>query len=165
MGDFWYVKNNNMNIEDLRVLIERVIEECLELKNKYIVEEVGEIDYVGMYPKSESEWKEMVGVVNDLGGKEVFADDDWVVYKLETLVDTKYGEIGMVKLGNFRESEKRIGYVDFRPFEFEKLKQKYMDSDNFVTLSGDGWELIGVEDPGSRVSFYVPDVPLSEDVG
>ena len=156
--------NQIMNIQALTERIEVIIRKTLQLKEAYMPETLGVIDYVMMFPSDDADKLSLVHAIELIGGKVVFSDDNGTVYQFENSIKTFFCDIDLLKIGNNNDDEKRIGYVDFRPIDYTKLKLEYINCDNVVFVNGNGWELIGVEDPLYDVSFYVPNVPLSEDL-
>lgn len=154
-----------MKQEHLIALVTEIIRKGLALRDKYISEPVGEIDYVGVFPTSLQQHLSLVELVKTLEGEVVYSDIDGDVYHINPGFRTSYGQISLLKITKFKTDENRIGYVDFRSIKYEELKLKYIKQPNFVSLSGEGWELIGVEDSEEEVSFYIPNIPLSQDLG
>lgn len=154
-----------MTFLQLESIITLIVKKTSELKEKYIPEDLEIVDYVAIFPQNSKEHEALTLLMKDVQAKNVFSDNGGAVYQLSKAIVTEQCDVSLVKICNPDPSKGKRGYVDFRTNEYPILKEKYLSKTNFMFLFGDGWELIGVEDPTSDVALYIPNIPLSKDLG
>lgn len=153
-----------MTREDLQNLVTEIIEETYKLKEKYITESIGVIDYVAIIPASIEQQKIFENLMLGLGVMIYsYPDASGKLFFLNDPLQTKFGEIKLITVRQYKSDDHRLGYLDFQTDNYLKLKEKYSQKKNFIVIQDDGWELFGVEEPQAKVAFYIPDNPLSQD--
>ena len=155
-----------MTIKDLKTIIEEIIDNVYILKSKYISEPLEVIDYVGITFPENIYQQHLITFLEKQGSHIVYSDEWGSVYRLPNSIDTKYGELDLVKLSHIDGKKDRKPYADFKIDHdlYNHLNQKYKGKPGFVNLYGDGWEIIGVQDSNSPVSLFIPNIPLSFDL-
>lgn len=155
-----------MTIKSLKAILENILDQVYVLKNKYISEPLKDIDYVGVAFSNIDKQQELVTFLEKQGSKIVYSDDWGNVYRLPFMLDTKYGELDLVKVSYVDGKKDRKSYADFKIDKntYSQLNQKYKGKSIFVSMYGEGWEILGIKDPSSEVSLFIPNIPLSYDV-
>lgn len=145
--------------------LSNIVSMAWDLKDLYISEDLGLIDYVAIFPQTFDDQTVLKELLLSLQAVTVYSDPGGGVYHFSTPLLYTEQPISLVKICTYDPQKRKLGYVDFRTDRYPELKKKYLGASNFVTIEGDGWELIGVEDPESVVAFYIPNIPLSKDLG
>ncbi|HUD19338.1 MAG TPA: hypothetical protein VMR81_02775 [Patescibacteria group bacterium] len=158
-----------MGWDHLRDVIVTIVNKAVRLKGKYIQEPLGSVDYVAIFPKSNEERTQYLDLMGALSAKVVYTDHDGPLYHLPKAIQTDYGSIDFIKICNvdsiYNPKRDQIGYVDYQTSGYNLLKDKYGKNPAFSFLYGKGWEILCLANPDEDVSVYIPNIPLSKDLG
>lgn len=155
-----------MSIQELRTIVNKILVKVYELKNQYISEDLNDIDYVGIAPQNKSAHQQLKNFLEVVGGRIVYSDDWGDVYRIPHPLDTKYGNIELIKISNLKSLGSKKSYADFKIDQkrYTQLNSKYKGKPDFLNIYGEGWEILGITNSKSEVSLFIPNIPLSYDV-
>ncbi len=159
----------SMDLDKLHNLIVLIVTKASRLKELYIKESLGSIDYVAIFPKSNEERVQYLNLRGALGAKAVYSDHDGPLYHLSDAIQTDYGPVDLIKICNvdsiYNPKRNKLGYVDYQTTKYQLLKDTYGKNPAFTFLYGEGWEILCLANPDDDVSVYIPNIPLSKDLG
>jgi len=157
-----------MNMDNLSELITTILNKAILLKEEYITETLGSIDYVAIFPQDENDRQHYFDFMEVLGAKVIYSDHDGPLYHLPNAIQTDYSLVSLIKICSvdsiYNPKRNKIGYVDYQTSEYQLLKDKYGKNPAFTFIYGKGWEILSLENPDEDVSVYIPNIPLSKDL-
>jgi len=158
-----------MTLVDLNKLLVSILQKTSQLKKRFINEKLGSIDYVGIFPKNSENRQEFTSLIKSLDAKVAYWDDDGELYQITIPIKTDFGEIKLIKVCRensiYNPKSNKIGYVDYQVKNYEILKEKYKNQIPFTFIYGNGREILSLQEPEFDVSVYIPNIPLSKDLG
>lgn len=152
-----------MTSGDFNRIIDYIVEKCVDLKNKYVENEL-EIDYVCIFSQSQEEYDRFKSFASSLGE---IAEETKTgpVFKFNSPPQTIAGKPKLFKIRIPDKTRPQRGDVDFNT-DYEKFKAKYLDNKRFkLTKSWDGFEMIELWDEDFDVLVYFSISPLSKKLG
>lgn len=152
-----------MESGNLNVIINYIVQNCVELKNKYVSEPMN-IDYVCIFSQSQEEYDALVELASELGPI-VDETKTGPVFKFNKSPQTIAGKPKLLKIRIPDPTRPQRGDVDFNS-NYEEFKQKYLDNDKFrLVKSWDGHEMVELKDENYDVLVYFSKEPLGRNLG
>ncbi len=143
--------------------IEKIIKEIIDsYDNSKLFSELDniiEIDFADIFPKSEMERKEISTFLNE-NAKLMEKDNKGEFYLLNDPVETKYGILEIVKLRIFDEHKKKRGTMDFKCNDYNSIKAIIKDRENVYIIHREFDELIEI--PIQDNYIYISNKPKCE---
>ena len=152
-----------MDSKELNSIINYIVKKCVELKSKYVQEEM-DVDYVCIFSQDQEEYDEFIKFAGELGS---IADQTKTgpVYKFNNPPLTIAGKPKLLKIRIPDPTRPQRGDVDFNS-NYKEFKKKYLDNNRFkLVKSWDGHEMIELRDNESDVLVYFSQIPLSKSLG
>lgn len=157
-----------MDLDNLCHVAAAILGQAKKLKEKYIKEPLGPIDYIAIFPKNSNERVQYMDLMGTLKTKVVYSDHDGPLYHLLNAIQTDFGPVDLIKICNvdsiYNPKRNKIGYLDYQTTEYELLKDTYGKNPAFTFIYGEGWEILCLANPDEDVSVYLPNIPLSKDL-
>jgi hypothetical protein len=158
-----------MDVNDLQTIIITILDKVSVYKEKHIQAPLGPIDYVAIFPESKEYRGSFITLMKQLNATSVYSDNDGELYQLLKSVQTKFGAVSYIKIclvdSIYNSKRNKIGYVDYQVTNYSFLKEEYGKRPEFTFIHGDGWEILCLEQPNVDVSVYIPNIPLTKDLG
>lgn len=152
-----------MKIDEFNKVINHIVEKCVELKNKYVQEDL-EIDYICIFSQNQEEYDQFLKLASSLG-EIVDQTKTGPVFKFNSPPQTIEGKPKLLKIRIPDPTRPQRGDVDFNS-DYENFKQKYLDGKRFnLVKSWDGFEMIELRDENFNVLVYFSIRPLSKKLG
>lgn len=151
-----------MTIDDFNKIIDYIVEKSVDLKNKYVKEEL-KIDYVCVFSQSQEEYDHFIGLASSLG-KIAQETKTGPVFKFNSPPQTIAGKPNLLKIRIPDKTRPQGGDVDFNT-DYEKFKAKYLNDKNFTLIKRENFEMIELRDEGFDVLVYFSSIPLSKQLG
>lgn len=152
-----------MKIGEFNKIIDYIVHKCVELKNKYVDEEMM-IDYVCIFSQNQEEYDQFLKFARDLGE---IADQTKTgpIFKFNNPPQTIVGKPKLLKIRIPDPTRPQRGDVDFNS-DYESFKKKYLDDNKFkLVKSWDGFEMVELRDKEFDVLVYFSISPLSKKLG
>lgn len=148
-----------MTSEKFQEIIDFIINNCRDLKNKYVDEDL-EIDYICIFSKDEGEYGELQEQASALGE---IADNTTTgpVFIFDNPPDTAIGKPKVLKIRMPDKTRPERGDVDFNT-DYEELKNKYYDDNKFKLIKRERFEMLELRDPEFNVLVYFSSIPPSK---
>lgn len=151
-----------MKTDELKSIINYIIEKCVLLKNKYVSEQMG-IDYICIFSQSESEYKELLKLTKSIG---TIVDDTKTgpVFKFNNPPQTIAGKPKVLKIRIPDTTRPQRGDVDFNS-NYKEFKQKYFDNKRLTLIKREKFEMLELRDDRFDVLVYFSSIPQSKLLG
>jgi len=149
-----------MPITELQQIVQEIVREATELKNKYTDAINARVNYACIFSYSEQEFKSLVNLAKE-NGKIVKETSAGPIFRIPTL-STVSGSLKLLKIRKPDKSKHQKGYADFTIKDFSKFKKKYLQNKNFHLFTRPGYEIIGIKNSNANVSTYFANPPLDE---
>ena len=140
-----------MEVEDLKKLIEEIVEKSYELVNKHTLERNAQISYASIFAQTAQQYDELHQVIGKVGT--IFeVTPSGAIFKIKPL-NTIAGPLQLLKIRRADETNSELGDVTFTAENYEELK-KDLSKPNFKLISQKRFELIELTDKYFNVKAY-----------
>lgn len=147
-----------MTSEDFNGIIDYIVEKSVDLKNKYVKEEL-EIDYVCIFSQSKEEYDQFIDFASSFG--EIAQETKTgPVFKFNNPPQTTAGQPKLLKIRIPDPTRPQRGDVDFNT-DYDKFKAKYLDNERFTLIKREDFEMVELRDEKFDVLVYFSMIPLS----
>lgn len=151
-----------MNLEEFKNVIQEVVRESAELKDKYTDKSNVPVNYAALFCQSDEEYKEFLNLANKLGK----------IYKITTTgplflidLDTESGKLKLLKVRKPDETKKERGDADFTITDYNTFKEKYLSKAGFSLIEREDFEMIELINSEFNVRVYFSNPPLDKQFG
>lgn len=153
-----------MNRQQFEDIINEIVDEGERVKKKYLEEETGHVDYLGIFCKDEKEKNDLLSLMKTEG--EFIQDTPTGPhYKLKRLVLTKSGSVVIIKVRNKDPRKPYRGAPDFLVDDYDSFKKKYLGRKDFNLIDREAFEMIEIWDPDADVLVYFKNIPMVQVLG
>lgn len=153
-----------MNQIPLLERINQIVEQGIDLKNKYLQEENATIDYVAMFTQNSEEYDFYNQELNTIASI-VNENTTGITYRLNVALATNAGELYLIKVRKPDQNKAQLGAPDFKIDNYDNLKEKYLKNPQFgITKASDGTEMVELKDENFNVLVYFPQLTLGEEL-
>lgn len=152
-----------MTTEEFNNIISYIVENCAELKNKYIEEKNLEIDYVCIFSHTQQEYKELLEQAGKIG-KIANETPTGPVFAFNSPPKTIVGNPKLLRIRKPDETRSQRGDVDFNT-DYKNFKKKYLDGKRFTLIKRENFEMLELRDDSFDVLVYFSSSPLSKQLG
>lgn len=152
-----------MTPEELNKIIDQIVNECFELKNKYIQKKDLEIDYICIFSKNQEEYKNLIKV-SDFIGSVASNTPTGPVYVFNKRPKTIIGSPKLLKIRIPDDTRPQRGDVDFNT-DYSEFKENYLNNKEFTLIKRPDFEMIELKDPDFNVLVYFSNIPPSKQLG
>jgi len=151
-----------MDAEKLKSLIQNIVRESSELKNKYTDQKKARVNYAAVFCQSDEEYHNFLNLANQLG--EVFKETQTGPLFLINL-DTESGKLKLLKIRKPDEIHEERGDADFTVDDYNSFKKNYLPESGFSLIKRDDFEMVELVDPNFKVRTYFSNPPLDQQFG
>lgn len=149
--------------EDLKRMIQEIVRQARELKNRYTTEKNALVNYAAVFSQSESEYNELYKSAKRIG--EVLQNtptgDLFKINKLNTIS----GELRLLKIRKPDRTRPERGDADFTVADYPNFKRTYLREMGFKLIKRKDFEMIELVDPQFNVRAYFSNPPLDKQLG
>lgn len=149
-----------MTKEELQEMIQSVVSQAKELKDKYIAEDNSKVNYVAIFSQSDNEYKDLLEAIKEIG--EVILDTKTGPLFKITLLDTVTGDLKLVKIRKPDKTRPERGDADFTIDDYDKFKKDFLGKEGFKLIEREDFEMIELMDSEFNVRAYFSNPPLDE---
>jgi len=151
-----------MNKEKLIEKIKEIQKGITLVKNECVFEQGLVLDYITIFAHSDDEFNKLVKVSEEIGEK--IEEHNGPVFKLKEYLKFDNGVLKIFRIRKPDIERPQIGCGDFKVFDYEMFKSKYLNKKNFVLFQGKGFEFLGIHDLTKDYLVYFPDKCFSEEL-
>lgn len=151
-----------MTIDNFNKIIDYIVEKCVDLKNKYVEEELM-MEYLAIFSQNQGEYNQFLALTLSFG-KIVDQTPTGPVFKLNSPLQTIAGKLKLLKIRMPDKTRPQRGDVDFNS-NYEEFKQKYFDNKRFTLIKREKFEMLELKDEKFDVLVYFSSIPQSKLLG
>jgi len=152
-----------MKSEDLIVLVQDIVKQACELKNKHTNQVNAPVNYTCIFSQSELEYNTLISTAKKIGTiiKETATGP---LFRIQPIT-TVSGKLKLLKIRYPDKTRPERGDADFTVSNYSEFKKKYLPKKGFKLISRDNWEMIELMDSESDVRVYFSHPPLDVQLG
>ena len=152
-----------MKSEDLIVLVQDIVKQACELKNKHTNQVNAPVNYTCIFSQSELEYNALISETKKMGAviKETATGP---LFRIQPIT-TVSGKLKLLKIRYPDKTRPERGDADFTVSNYSEFKKKYLPKKGFKLISRDNWEMIELMDSESDVRVYFSHPPLDVQLG
>lgn len=152
-----------MEIFELTKLVQDIVTEANELKNKHIDYPHIPVNYACVFAQNDREYLQMDKTAAIMG-KVIKETNSGKLYQIKPL-DTVAGKLQILKIRKPDQTKAEKGDADFTIADFESFKSKYLLKPGYKLIPKDGFVMIELMDPEFDVRVYFSNPPLDKQFG
>jgi len=154
---------NNMNVENLKQLVQEIVKKANTLKNKYTSEKNAPVNYACIFCQNDEQYDSLVALVKEIG-KVIKETPTGPLFHIQPL-DTIAGKLQLLKIRKPDATRPELGDADFTVSNYPKFKKKYLSQKGFKLIVRENFEMIELTDPPFNVRVYFSNPPLDKQFG
>lgn len=152
-----------MKTAEIIDLINKIVSEATELKNRFTNEQKASVNYVCIFSQSDAEFEQLKLAVSSLG-QLIKPTDSGPIFALKG-IDTISGTFKVIKIRQPDPSRPERGDTDFTVSDYESFKKAYLPRSGFGLITRPNMEMIELMHPGYNVRVYFSHPPLIKVLG
>jgi len=141
-----------------------IVNETIQLNNKYTSETNAPIDWVAIFSQNASEYESFLKETKRIG-KIVKDTPTGPIFKLGSPIKTKAGEIFIIKIRKPDKTRPQRGDADFRIDNYKEFKEKYLSDQHFSLIERKDYQMLELKDSDFDVLVYFSNPPISKVLG
>jgi len=149
-----------MNIDELKQLVQEIVEKANALKNKYASEEKAPVNYACIFCQSKEQYDNFIMLTQKIG-KVIKETPTGPLFQINPL-DTVAGKLQLLKIRISDLTRPELGDADFTVTNYSEFKEKYLSQKKFKLIVRENFEMIELIDPQFDVRAYFSNPPLDE---
>ncbi|MCX6745579.1 MAG: hypothetical protein NTX00_01010 [Candidatus Parcubacteria bacterium] len=152
-----------MDTEKLKEIIQIIVSQACELKNKHTAEKDAPVNYAAIFSQNQKEYEILFSQAKQIG-KIVLDTPTGPVFQISPL-NTAAGQLKLLKIRIPDKTRPEQGDADFTVPNYNTFKKTYLDQDNFSLIEREEFEMIELMDPKFNVRAYFSHPPLDQQLG
>lgn len=149
-----------MTKEELEKMIQLIVSQAKELKNKHIGGDESPVNYVAIFSQNDEEYKNLLEAVKIIGDT-VLETETGPLFKIIPL-NTAAGALKLVKIRKPDKSRPERGDADFTVDDYSKFKKEFLDKEGFKLIKRENFEMIELVDSEFNVRAYFSNPSLDK---
>lgn len=149
-----------MEPEDLKKLIQSIVEEATALKNKHIEYRNTPVNYACIFSQSKEEYEELLEATWKIG-KVIQETPSGLLFQIKPL-ETVSGILKLLKIRIYDPTRPERGDADFTISNFPEFEKKYLSKPGFKIMKKPDFYMIELMDPDFDVRVYFSNPPLDK---
>ncbi len=147
-----------MNAEELKSLVQDIVKQATELKNKHTDQDSASVNYACIFCQTQQEYQELKELTTQFGFvlKQTKSGPLFQIEPLKTIS----GTLKLLKIRNPDPTRSERGDADFTVDDYQKFKQQHLSKPNFKLMPKDNFEMIELIDDAFNVRVYFSSIPL-----
>ena len=146
-------------MQNIRITIQKIVEESNRLKNKHTTETKAPVNYVCIFCQTENEFEEFKKEAEKLG-EIIKQTPTGPLFKIS--INTTSGRLRLLKIRAPDETRKERGDADFTVSNYKSFKEEYLKKERFSLVKRENFEMIELVDPDFNVRTYFSNPPLDQ---
>ncbi|MCH8821864.1 hypothetical protein IID23_05100 [Patescibacteria group bacterium] len=148
----------------LQRTVDYIVNETIQLKNKYTDEISAPIDWVAVFAQNGQEYESFLKETRSMG-KIVKDTSTGPIFKLDSPIKTKAGELFIIKIRKPDKTRPQRGDADFRIDNYKEFKEKYFSDKHFSLIERKDYQMLELKDSDFDVLVYFSNPPISKVLG
>jgi hypothetical protein len=149
-----------MNATALKQLVEEIVKNANDLKNKHTSEKNAQVNYACVFCQSDEQFDSLVAPAQEIGRvvEDTPTDPLFHIQPLNTIA----GKLQLLKIRKPDAARPELGDADFTVANYSEFKRKYLSQKGFSLIVRKNFEMIELVDPQFNVRAYFSNPPLNE---
>ena len=149
-----------MKTEDLKKIIQNIVEKATTLKNKHIEYKNTPVNYACIFSQNKEEYKKLLETTQKIGKviQETPTDPLFYIEPLQTVS----GVLKLLKIRIPDPTRPERGDADFTISNFPEFEKKYSSKLGFKIMKKPNFYMIELTDPNFNVRAYFSNPPLDK---
>jgi len=152
-----------MNVTTLKQLVEEIVKNANDLKNKHTLEKNAQVNYACIFCQSDEQYDNLAALVQEVG-KVVEETPNGPLFHIQPL-NTIAGKLRLLKIRKPDATRQELGDADFTVTDYSEFKKKYLSQKGFSLIVRKNFEMIELVDPKFNVRTYFSNPPLDKQLG
>lgn len=152
-----------MFTEDLKQLIQGIVQQSCELKNQYTTEKDAQVNYAAVFSQNEREYNELYELAKQIG-KVIQNTPTGDLFEIDG-IDTVSGKLRLLKIRKHDATRPERGDADFTVEDYPNFRNIYLRKPGFKLVERKDFEMIKLVDPTFNVRTYFSNPPLDKQLG
>ncbi|PIY80353.1 MAG: hypothetical protein COY80_03300 [Candidatus Pacebacteria bacterium CG_4_10_14_0_8_um_filter_42_14] len=154
-------RNQFLKQDELSLILNQIVTECIELKNKYVTGgEKMSVDYICVFSQSSQEYQRFLAAAEQIG-KRVKETKTGPVFRFNAAHRTPAGDAKILKIREPDITRFQKGDVDFST-NYSGFKNEYGSLNGFSLIVRDNFEMLELKDNHFNVLVYFSSIPPSK---
>lgn len=137
----------------------RIIDEAIKLKDKYVKEKDLKVSWVCVFSQSEDEYEKYIKEASEIG-ELIEKTPSGLIFKFKSPLKTKAGSPKIFKIREYDKTRTERGDADFIT-NYPEFKKTYLDDNRFTLIPREKYEMIELKDNNFNVRVYFSSIPPS----
>jgi len=143
---------------ELKKMIQLIVFQANELKNKYIPDDKSAVNYAAIFSQSDNEFNDLLSEIKEIGVV-ILETKTGPLFKIDSL-DTVAGSLKIVKIRKPDRTRLERGDADFTVKNYNEFKNEFLGKKGFKLIERDNFEMIELMESGFNVRTYFSNPPL-----
>ena len=154
----------HMKTEDLKTIIQEIVRQSTDLKNKYIRNKNIPVNYACIFSQNKKEYNELLEATRKIGSV-IEETPTGLLFQINSL-KTVSGVLKLLKIRVPDVTRPERGDADFTISNFTYFKKKYLHRDGFKLIKKrEDFEMLELMDSRFDVRAYFSNPPLDKQLG
>jgi len=149
-----------MSTEDFKQLIQGIVRQSCELKNRHTTEKDAQVNYAAIFSQNEKEYSELYESAKQIG-KVIQNTPMGDLFEIDG-IDTVSGKLRLLKIRKPDTTRPERGDADFTVTDYPTFKNSYLPKSGFKLIERDDFEMIELIDSTFNVRAYFSLLPLDQ---
>ncbi len=150
-----------MTKEELQKLVQDVVGQVCELKNKHTDQTDAPVHYCCIFSQNGDEFDALISAVNSMGGNVLQETPTGPLFHIQP-IETVSGQLRILKIRKPDPTRPERGDADFAVENYPGFKEKYLREPGFKLIERETFEMIEIMDPTFNVRAYFSNPPVEE---
>jgi len=147
-----------MDEEYLKNLVQKIVRESCELKDKYTHERTALVNYACIFSQSQEEFETLIRITGKIG-KIIQETPSGPLFNINP-IKTVSGNLKLLKIRNPDKTRQERGDADFTVSNYPGFKKTQLSEKGFKLIERNDFEMIELMDPKFNVRAYFSNPPL-----
>lgn len=152
-----------MDITTLTQLVEEIVKNANNLKNKHTSEKNAPVNYACIFAQNTEQYNDLLVVAKKIGSV-IEETPTGPLFHIQPL-NTVMGNLRLLKIRKPDTTRLELGDADFTVSNYPEFKKKYLSQKGFKLIVRENFEMIELVDSQFNVRAYFSNPPLNEQLG
>ncbi len=152
-----------MTTKDFKQLIQDIVKQSCELKNKHTSEKNAQVNYAAVFSQNDKEYNDFYESAKQIG-KVIQNTPTGDLFEVAG-IDTVSGVLRLLKIRKPDPSRPERGDADFTVKDYITFKDTHLPKPGFKLIERNNFEMIELVDPKFNVRSYFSNPPLDQQLG
>ena len=149
-----------MDEESLKNLVQKIVRESCELKDKYTHERTAPVNYACIFSQSQEEFETLINITKKIG-KIIQETPTGPLFNIHP-IKTVSGNLKLLKIRNPDKTRPERGDADFTVSNYPDFKKTQLSEKGFRLIERNDFEMVELMNPKFNVRAYFSNPPLDK---